>query len=334
MSYSWKKQEVNKDNTVSNNITSVESKVEMVEIEKPYDNLPYGSVAIYRLSGSEYIRVHEAPNFTEEPDLVLYYAMSTCRATGVGCYYAVASNRITNSVNEKESTKAFFPYPTDVTIATDVVDKYILGKEPAAPALTVELADAADKDKCIFTYQWYKDNNYTANFGDKAPAWTEIEGAIEASYTPEAQGHYKVVATKTRNKEHTEVTSAICRATNMPIAPMINPVANDTFNDAALTDENCLKIISYMDEEHATESDKLMVTWYVLVDENGQLNVPKAITEPTENMFSFNPANEQYKEKLKGILKSDSITGGYCAIVTNVFNGEEASSTSDIFSVI
>ena len=96
------------------------------------------------------------------------------------------------------------------------------------------------------------DNNYAANFGDDAPVWTEVEGAIEASYTPTTQGHYKVVATKTRNKEYTEVTSAICRATNMPVAPMINPVVDDTFNDAALTDENCLKIVSYMDEEHAT----------------------------------------------------------------------------------
>lgn len=330
ISYKWKKISIDADNKATNEIKSMTSEFNMVEIdEEEYDALPFGSVGIYALNGEKYDLITSKPDAETLKNMKLYYKVSVCKVPNekdekvVGYYYAIASNRVSNSVNEKESKKAFFPYPTDVAIATDVADKYILGKEPADSVLTVGLAEAADTEKCTFTYQWYKNNNYVLDFNEEEASWDKIEeNGTGKTYKPENPGRYKVIVTKTRNKENTDTTSSICRVTNMPIAPVVEADI-DILGSAEIDsrEHEGFKII--VQNKDTINYDNFRIKWFYRDDDKNLTTELLTV----QDVLTFNPMHHQdmIKEAL-GLGENDNIDGAYLAEVTNEFNGEVASS--------
>ena len=337
ISYQWKKIPVDADNKATEELKSMASEFNYVKIDKDkYDTLPFGSVGIYEPNGEGYNPIISKPDAETLKNMDLYYRVSACKVPNandekvVGYYYAVASNRVSNSINEKESNKAFFPCPTKIEINKSIAERYILDKTPAESDLTIELAEAADAEKCKFTYQWYKNNNYALNFNEEEEeaSWVEIkENGTSETYTPTEPGRYRVNIIKTRNKENTDITSTICRVTDMPIAPDIKADV-DMLGSANINNDESKGfeiIIKNMDN---IDYDNFRITWSYRDDDKDLTTELFTV----QDILTFNPMHYQNEiKKALGLGENDNIDGAYLAQVTNEFNGETASSNSQQF---
>lgn len=323
ISYTWKRQALNEDNTTTDTlIDTIPGITAFVEGDKNNMNKSY--VYYMYLGDDKYTALNRALTQEELNDdtFKVYLKQSKCIADRDGVYWAHAENRITNSSASRDSTKAAFLRPTYVDIKTQPKDKGILGEAGYTLKVEVNNTDGA------LTYQWYRDPNHALNFGETAPIWDENE---EAGLIPDAtnntltvtdDGHYRVKVTNTRNLKSKYEFSSNSRVTLPAATPIfVNEDINNTFfRVAALTDDNCPTI----ELDSSVDSDGYTVAWYL---SNESLSSPDAkITEKTYDIgvtrMSFNPKN--YEEKIVAASADNDIDGYYYAIVTNHLNGSSA----------
>ena len=333
INYVWKRQDLNEDNTTTDAIiSSIVSENKFVEADLSSLNSAY---AYYEQSGTDgdgepiYVRyTGSIPPAAEEVlnGLILFTKQSRCVVDNYGEYWAVAENRITNSVSHNESIKAKFPRPEFINITTQPVEKAILNAEDMA-SLNVVVGNTDGE----LTYQWFKDINKDLNFGGSEPAFAEIEGETASELIATTEGHYKVQVFNTRNKDVKELMSSICRVTKpAEVAQIVeSTLADRTFNINAITDENCFKI--EMDSD--VYSDFYVVEWF----RNAENSVDELLkTDELTNgvLFStFNPIANATVEDL------NDYKGSYYAIVTNNVNGNTISTikpadVDDMFALI
>lgn len=323
ISYTWKRQALNEDNTTTDTlIDTIPSITAFVEDDKNNMNKSY--VYYMYLGDNKYTVLNRALTQEElnDDNFKVYLKQSKCIADRDGVYWAHAENRITNSSASRDSTKAAFLRPTYVDIKTQPKDKGILGE--AGYTLKVEVNNTDG----VLTYQWYRDPNHALNFGETAPIWGDneeaglIAGATESTLTVTEGGHYRVKITNTRNLKSKYVFSENSRVTLPAATPIfVNEDINNTFfRVAALTDDNCPTI----QLDPSVDSDGYTVAWYL---SSGDLAVEDAkITEKTYNKgvtkMSFNPKN--FEEIIVAASADNDIDGYYYAIVTNHLNGSSA----------
>lgn len=323
ISYTWKHQALNEDNTTTDTlIDTVPSVTAFIEGDKNNMNKSY--VYYMSLGDNKYTTLNRAltPEELNDADFKVYLKQSKCIADKDGVYWAHAENRITNSSASKDSTKAAFLRPTYVDIKTQPKDKGVLRED--GYTLKVE-ANNTDGE---LTYQWYRDPNHALNFGETPPIWADNE---EAGLIPDAtsntltvtdDGHYRVKITNTRNLKSKSAFSENSRVTSPATMPVfINEDVNVTdFRVSALTDDNCPTI----QLDPSVDSDGYTVAWYLSSGSLGQED-PK-ITEETYDIgvtkMSFNPKN--FEEIIVAASEDKDIDGYYYAIVTNHLNGSSA----------
>lgn len=246
-------------------------------------------------------------------------------ADSVGIYWAVAENRITNSSSSELSKRAIFPRPKYIVISEQPTDRVILtdveGDEKGAFANIGVMVEEADSTVQKKSYQWFKDDNYTLNFGNVAPDFKAIEGATEATYEVTEPGHYRVVITNTRNKATKTLESAISRVTNPAAAPQLieGGVNSKNFKVDSLTPDNCPTV--YINS--AVESDGYTVTWFLSENDKSTPIVEDIVLAAGVYNASFNP--QDYREKIVEVSNDKDIDGAYYAIVTNHVNGSSES---------
>lgn len=323
ISYTWKRQALNEDNTTTDTaIDTIPSITAFVEGDKNNMNKSY--VYYMYLGDDKYTALNRALTQEElnDDNFKVYLKQSKCIADRDGVYWAHAENRITNSSASKDSTKAAFLRPTYVDIKTQPKDKGILGEAGYTLKVEVNNTDGA------LTYQWYRDPNHALNFGETAPIWGDNE---EAGLIPDAtnntltvtdDGHYRVKVTNTRNLKSKYKFSSNSRVTSPAATPIfVNEDINNTFfRVGALTDDNCPTI----ELDSSVDSDGYTVAWYL---SSGDLAVEDAkITEETYDIgvtkMSFNPKN--FEEIIVAASADNDIDGYYYAIVTNHLNGSSA----------
>lgn len=323
ISYTWKRQALNEDNTTTDTlIDTIPSITAFIEGDKNNMNKSY--VYYMYLGDDKYTALNRALTQEElnNDDFKVYLKQSKCIADRDGVYWAHAENRITNSSASKDSTKAAFLRPTYVDIKTQPKDKGILGE--AGYTLKVEVNNTDGE----LTYQWYRDPNHALNFGKTAPIWDDNE---EAGLIPDAtnntltvtdDGHYRVKVTNTRNLKSKYKFSSNSRVTSPAATPIfVNEDINNTFfRVGALTDDNCPTI----ELDSSVDSDGYTVAWYL---SSGDLAVEDAkITEETYDIgvtkMSFNPKN--FEDIIVAASADNDIDGYYYAIVTNHLNGSSA----------
>ena len=323
ISYTWKRQALNEDNTTTDTlIDTIPSITAFIEGDKNNMNKSY--VYYMYLGDDKYTALNRALTQEElnNDDFKVYLKQSKCIADRDGVYWAHAENRITNSSASKDSTKAAFLRPTYVDIKTQPKDKGILGE--AGYTLKVEVNNTDGE----LTYQWYRDPNHALNFGKTAPIWNENE---EAGLIPDATnntltvteaGHYRVKVTNTRNLKSKYEFSENSRVTLPAAMPIFikEDINNTFFRVAALTDDNCPTI----ELDPSVDSDGYTVAWYL---SSGDLAVEDTkITEETYDIgvtkMSFNPKN--FEEIIVAASADNDIDGYYYAIVTNHLNGSSA----------
>ena len=323
ISYTWKRQALNEDNTTTDTlIDTIPSITAFIEGDKNNMNKSY--VYYMYLGDDKYTALNRALTQEElnDDDFKVYLKQSKCIADRDGVYWAHAENRITNSSASRDSTKAAFLRPTYVDIKTQPEDKGILGETGYTLKVEVNNTDGE------LTYQWYRDPNHALNFGETAPIWDENE---EAGLIPDAtnntltvtdDGHYRVKVTNTRNLKNKYEFSSNSRVTLPAATPIfINEDINNTFfRVAALTDDNCPTI----QLDSSVDSDGYTVAWYL--SNESLTGKDTKITEETYDIgvtkMSFNPKN--FEEKIVAASPDNDIDGYYYAIVTNHLNGSEA----------
>lgn len=119
ISYTWKHQALNEDNTTTDTlIDTVPSVTAFIEGDKNNMNKSY--VYYMSLGDNKYTTLNRAltPEELNDADFKVYLKQSKCIADKDGVYWAHAENRITNSSASKDSTKAAFLRPTYVDIKT------------------------------------------------------------------------------------------------------------------------------------------------------------------------------------------------------------------------
>ena len=324
ISYTWKRQDLNEDNTTTDTlIETLPTITAFVEGDKNNMNKSY--VYYMYLGDDKYTALNRALTEDEllDDNFKVYLKQSKCIADKDGVYWAHAENRITNSSASKDSTKAAFLRPTYVDISTQPADKGILGEGGYTLSVVASNTDG------VLTYQWYRDPNHALNFGETAPIWGDNEeaglivGATESTLTVTDDGHYRVKVTNTRNlksKYEFSENSRVTAAAAMPV--FIHEDINNTFfRVAALTDDNCPTI----ELDSSVDSDGYTVAWY-LSNEGLTSGPDTKITENTYDIgvtkMSFNPKN--FEEKIVAASPDNDIDGYYYAIVTNHLNGSEA----------
>ena len=340
ITYTWKRQELNEDNTGDGGtITVIESTNEMVEVKDLTNLEPYYSYFITNGSDSEGNPIYtlyegSLPPSAEDlanPAFKLYVQQSTVKADRAGIYYAYAENRITNSSRSKQSKQAKFPKPEYINITKHPDAKGILvdvSTEETPLAFEYPLGVSAGNEDGVLTYQWEMDSNYTLNFGEIAPVFTPIEGATDSIYVATEPGHYRVVITNTRNKATKVKESDISRITYAASAPVLleSGVNAATFQVDSLSDVNCPTVVM----DPSVESDGYSVSWYFV---EGNINAPvveNIVLEPGVLKASFNPKN--YEEIILALGEQEDIDGSYYAIVTNHVNGSQASTEVPTFA--
>ena len=272
------------------------------------------------------------------------------RKMNIGYYWAVAENRITNSSTSLESEKAFFPPPTDVAIPEEgqpavsgILETVIhtetdetTGESVDIPVDEYTLTVAPSNTDGELTYQWYRDDNYVANFGGEAPEWEPIDTpeAKNATYVTALPGHYYVEVTNTRNTRSKSDDSGVCRVTAPAALPQFvnEDVTTKVFQVSAIKDDNCPTI--YMDP--SVFSDWYSVTWYLAEYDQVWAITPDIALDPGVARHSFNPM--AWGEEIALVSKDGDIDGSYYAIVTNHVNGSvkstEAPEFDDMFKVV
>jgi hypothetical protein len=334
ITYTWKKQGLSEDNEgIGEDIVVVESSNKMVEVEDLTALNP--AFHYYQTNGTDangkpiYTRytgtIPPSAEDLADENFTLYERQSMHTADSVGIYWAVAENRITNSSSSELSKRAIFPRPKYIVISEQPTDRVILtdveGDEKGAFANIGVMVEEADSTVQKKSYQWFKDDNYTLNFGNVAPDFKAIEGATEATYEVTEPGHYRVVITNTRNKATKTLESAISRVTNPAAAPQLieGGVNSKNFKVDSLTPDNCPTV--YINS--AVESDGYTVTWFLSENDKSTPIVEDIVLAAGVYNASFNP--QDYREKIVEISNDKDIDGAYYAIVTNHVNGSSES---------
>ena len=325
ISYTWKRQALNEDNTTTDTLIEVVPSVNaFVEGDKHNMNKSY--VYYKDIGNGKYSEIRQALTEKQllDDDFKVYLKQSKCIADKDGVYWAHAENRITNSSASEDSNKAAFLRPTYVDISTQPADKGILGEDGYTLSVVASNTDG------VLTYQWYRDPNHALNFGETSSIWGSeetqeaglIEGATESTLTVTEAGHYRVKVTNTRNLKSKYEFSENSRVTLPAATPIfVNEDINNTFfRVAALTNDNCPTI----ELDSSVDSDGYTVAWYL---SSGDLAAQDAkITEKTYDKgivkMSFNPKN--FEEIIVAASADNDIDGYYYAIVTNHLNGSSA----------
>ena len=324
ISYTWKRQALNEDNTTTDTlIDTIPSITAFIEGDKNNMNKSY--VYYMYLGDDKYTALNRALTQEElnDDNFKVYLKQSKCIADRDGVYWAHAENRITNSSASRDSTKAAFLRPTYIDIKTQPKDKGILGE--AGYTLKVEVNNTDGE----LTYQWYRDPNHALNFGKTAPIWNEneeaglIPDATNSTLTVTDGGHYRVKVTNTRNLKSKYKFSSNSRITLPAATPIFikEDINNTFFRVAALTDDNCPTI----ELDPSVDSDGYTVAWYL--SKEGLASGPDfKITEDDYEIgvtkMSFNPKN--FEEEIVAASPDNDIDGYYYAIVTNHLNGSKA----------
>lgn len=273
----------------------------------------------------------------------IYEKISTCTVNSAGKYWVEALNRVGSTMEDKSSVICVFPLPTPVTGIVNPKAQVILTLSELGEVMPQNITASAGNTDGYLTYEWYYDSNADVNFGSTPPTWEQVfvtktvettdeDGnvisteevtvpATDATLAVRQSGHYRAKVINHRNKEIEFDFTDPSRVTYSAQAPIITPLAEgeEKFNDAALTDENCPKVVV----EDIIPSDGYTIEWFKFND--GVEDYPLNLED--KKAFIFNPA------KLE-TFPDGFILGDYYAIVTNHLNGSSADARTEYYTII
>lgn len=325
ISYSWRKQELDENNsTVNQPITRLENRNLAVEVEKVplLDNrlVYYTNVGLTDVFGSYELTDDQITN--KNFKLYTRYAGYEIPADDgdadsndgqTGLYWAVATNRITNSSKPKDSLKAIFPRPKAVVIETAPPTAGILNNSQCELSVIVEEKDSDIQKK---SYKWYRDGELEKEAGADGYKFVATES-----------GYYTVEITNTRNGA---TTSTFPMVGETVIGTRVTlPAAKPSYTMPAVTDFKFANLATeigkcpHIELDGTIAFDQLTVEWYT-IKTGATVNddVPVLITSqnimPGDPLISiFNPL--EFENEIRKATDGD-LAGVYYPIVKNYLN--------------
>ena len=347
ISYSWRKQSIAKDSTntvISGEISEIPGNNVYVKVDDNQLLSPY--YIYYRNNGTEsepdYIATpYNSSNLPagDDKNIELYTKMNTIEVSEVGVYWAVAENRLSNSINECESKHVTFPRPSAIMFSDN-------GNLPLHGILNnddplVLTVDVSNNDG-ILSYEWYYNENKNANFeynsseiADKVNGWRKVGETNSGEFIPlDGEGYYIVKIINRRNNDDKSGFSQASRVTNKAVPSSVNIEGPSIFRQAELGGNNIPTI--ELDNENY---DYYKITWNLIEtifnEETNQFEdveirniatIEKPDLSDGRIFYTFNPL--EYKDTIIERSHGKDITGIYYPVVAKYYNGTEAISNT------
>lgn len=338
ISYSWRKQELDaNNNTTDQPITRLENKNLAVPVEKTrlLDNrlVYYTNEGLTDVFGSYELTDDQITS--EEFKLYTRYASYVIPVNDedddtndgqTGVYWAIATNRITNSSKPKDSFKAIFPRPKTVVVETAPPAAGILNNSQCELSVIVEEKDDTTQKK---SYKWYRDGEL------------KHEGGAESyKYIATESGYYTVEITNSRNGAK---TSTFPMAGEVVLGTRVTlPAAEPTYVMPAVTDFKFANLATEIGKCPSIEInapaafDKLVVDWYTIktgatVDADEPVLITSQPFMPGDALVSiFNPLN--FETEIRNATDGD-LAGVYYPVVKNYLNCTDVENSLPVGSV-
>lgn len=330
ISYQWWKIPLSEDNEESTNakynITSSASEVyNVVDV----DDLQAGRVYYIRTGEEDteyrYERYTSPIPVTDEATRKKVFCEKVTQygVNEAGCYYVIAENRITNNASTKSSKTAKFPRPGAAVIEKfEASDSGILDENENC-TLAVTAKNTAPE---VLTYKWYRHPAIKANMIDDpgVEKFVEISDATGSEYVATEPGHYKVEVVNNRNNMSRSTESSYLRITGPVEAPVILENNNLIFTPKSIDYD--AGICPQVALDASVNSDRYEVEWHVFEDNNDSIVTTEQLPNTDGELISrFDPTNPDYLEIITGKDGEPNIYASYYAIVTNYWNGQDAS---------
>ena len=295
----------------------------------------------------------------------LYEKFSQLKVYKVGKYHATAYNRKARANTAKLDSDTFIvPIPIVPTI-TDANNlnpdgrNYILNKGGAA-GNTVTLSVRPDNTeivnhthKGVLSYEWF----HRAEIEDSqthqevpyekildAPNSNELTLVFDADKpAQEVEGYYKVKVTNTKNGESVNIESKEARLSYPAEAPeLAYPVTEEqlrvNFNNALQLPNLVKVVVAPSWQAQWNISDGITFQWYETYDEfpdNREYPINEETGEPTIVSSDDRMCNEAEDGDVGTNYNFiPNHAGKYFCVVTNLKNGTEKSTISDVFFVV
>lgn len=348
ISYSWRRQDIEKNSTntvISGAISPIDGKNVYTKVDN--NQLLTSYYVYYENIGTElepdYIATpYNASNLPagDNKDIVLYEKRNNIEVSDYGVYWAIAENRLSNSINQCESNYVVFPRPSAIMFTENgnlPLQGILNNDEPLV--LTVNVSN----DDGVLTYEWYYHPNKDYNFEyDRSEiesednGWKKVSETDFGSFIPpvDKEGHYIVKIINDRNNDKKQDFSQVSRITNKAIPSGITINGPSVFRQVELGGYNIPTI--ELDNENY---DYYKITWNLIEtifneETNEFEDVEIANIATTEDhyfsdghiFYTFDPRDhiDTILEKSQG----KDITGIYYPIVTKYYNDTEAISNS------
>lgn len=336
ISYIWKKYSLADD--------SRQDIVHVISMKKTEDTERESGVLYYRKDGGDDSEVYVLYNGTfEEADankITIYEKFSTGTITGVGKYYVIATNRVRQSTASSRSVECIVPYPVAPTINTNIPTSNILRPEDYDITLK-PVSSITDEGK--LTYQWFRQAPGTEEFEPIEGATDEeltVDGSADENPATggEGDGVYKVEITNNLNKEKATVTSNLCRVTHAACKPEIRVIGESNFTLGDIVTRNkVLKIEASIPATSGEQCqripnvDTIEYQWYKY--RKGLNNtVEEDVLLADDGLYELD--SDTIMEGATDATFKPSATGYYFCLVTNKYNGTQATKISKFFNVI
>lgn len=187
------------------------------------------------------------------------YEVPTGNVKVAGRYKVEAYNSNAYMTQTSVSTVCTLPVPDAVEFKTDLA-KVKVNESGTGVALSVQTNKPTAGE---IVYQWSKSTT------SDTTGFTDIPDATDYSFTAEEPGWYKVHASIELNRANKEATSAVCKVTNLPVAPVLvynedvtipegDTIAEFVGNEAVLT-----AVVNNADSfKSPLYSDGINYVWY------------------------------------------------------------------------
>ena len=277
----------------------------------------------------------------------IFEKFSTGTIDGIGEYFVFATNRLRNSTKKVQSKTIVVPRPKLPVFAADADNLPVRGHLLEDKEFDLKLKVAPTMpDAGKFTYQWQKcapgkDPALEASWENIADATANeylIEGTnVEtAAAGGEGDGYYRVVVTNNVNKESISKNSAVCRVTHHAATPKVTVVGDVSFTvDDMLLDGEHLEVTHSFNANcgetvQRTDEDKISYQWFKYKS-NGR--VVEDDIEASDKGLYERSEHDSLIEGETGNTYQPTASGYYYCMVTNLYNGTEASKISRFFAV-
>lgn len=290
------------------------------------------------------------------PENGIWERFSEAQISSIGTYYVTVTNKVQTNRVRIESYRLVLKRPATPVITNQPSRQVALAKPDGVEEVSVT-AVSDDMEKSKFTYQWQIQNFDSEEWNNVPADQEDLENdGKKATYTIKANngnglGFYRVIVTNNLNRlqngeiAENSIESEVIRATYEASVPTcIGEVMDKTRNNGIPFSV----IVGVDSEEVRTPEDSIEIAWYKYTGgtENDEFSVTEDKQRIAEGIYQIIEDSDELKQTSTtlepiGAVEEGNMgstydpgeeTGQFFCVVTNKYNGSQASRTFGMFS--